>query len=67
MDYSHTRRLDAIHFAKDDRIEILAIAPWQIEKLDLSVDVVYNAHSFVEMPQAVVSNYANWDSEASQL
>lgn len=60
LDYRQTRHLDVIQFAEHDRIEILAIAPWQIERLNVSVDVVYNAHSFVEMPQSVVSNYAGW-------
>jgi putative sugar O-methyltransferase len=57
-DYRQTRQVDSIRFAGHDGIEILAIAPWQIERLDLSVDVIYNAHSFVEMPQRVVANYA---------
>ncbi|MEP7311082.1 MAG: putative sugar O-methyltransferase [Pseudomonadota bacterium] len=59
-DYRQTRGEEAIRFSDDDKIEILAIAPWQIEKLDLSVDLIYNAHSFVEMPPFVVSNYAAW-------
>ncbi len=58
-DYRKTRRLDRVQFAKNDELEILMIAPWQIEKLDLGVDVFYNAHSFVEMPQFVVANYAD--------
>lgn len=38
--------------------EILAIAPWQIEQLDIDIDLFWNAHSMVEMPQPVAANYA---------
>jgi putative sugar O-methyltransferase len=57
-DYRATRGLDAIRFAEDDSLEILCVAPWQIEKLASPVDLFHNAHSFVEMPEAVVANYA---------
>ena len=39
-------------------MEIICIAPWQIENLKLSIDIFYNAHSFVEMTPEIVSNYA---------
>lgn len=58
-DYRESRTLDRMQFSADEEREILAIAPWQIEKLDLAVDVFYNAHSFVEMPRFVVANYAD--------
>ena len=57
-DYRQTRGLARIEFSKDDDLEILAIAPWQIERLHVSVDLLYNAHSFVEMPEQVIANYA---------
>lgn len=57
-DYRGTRDLDAISFADDDSLEILCIAPWQIERLRMRLDLFHNAHSFVEMPEAVVRNYA---------
>jgi putative sugar O-methyltransferase len=57
-DYSETRSLDRIAFKDDDSLEILAICPWQIEALDLDIDVFWNAHSFVEMPWDVITNYA---------
>lgn len=57
-DFLETRSLDRITFRDDDELEILAICPWQIESLDLAVDVFWNANSFVEMPADVVSNYA---------
>jgi len=58
-DYLETRRTDRIAFRDDDSLEILAICPWQIEALDLSVDLFWNAHSFLEMPWDVVRNYAD--------
>jgi putative sugar O-methyltransferase len=58
IDYRQTRDRRAISFSDNDALEILAIAPWQIERLRLGIDVFYNAHSFVEMPAAVIANYA---------
>jgi putative sugar O-methyltransferase len=57
-DFSETKSLATISFRDDDSLEILAICPWQIEALDLHVDLFWNANSFVEMPWSVVSNYA---------
>lgn len=57
-DFTETRTLDRISFREDDSLEIIAICPWQIETLDVQVDVFWNASSFVEMPQSVVENYA---------
>jgi len=56
--YLKTKNLDKIEFNKTNELEILCIAPHQIEKLDASVDIFQNAHSFVEMPQPIVANYA---------
>jgi putative sugar O-methyltransferase len=58
VDYRQTRERSVIGFSDNDALEILAIAPWQIERLRLSIDVLYNAHSFVEMPAHVIANYA---------
>jgi putative sugar O-methyltransferase len=58
IDYGQTRGLSQIEFSDNDNLEILAIAPWQIERLAVSIDLFYNAHSFVEMPADVISNYA---------
>jgi hypothetical protein len=38
-------------------VSILCIAPWQIEDIGDSVDILMNSHSFVEMPRNVVRNY----------
>lgn len=56
--YLETRNLDCIEFDGTDDLEILCIAPHQIERLNVNIDIFQNAHSFVEMPQPVVANYA---------
>lgn len=58
-DYQEIKRRNAVKFLDDDSLEILCIAPWQIEMLDDEVDVFFNSHSFVEMPKEVVKNYAH--------
>jgi putative sugar O-methyltransferase len=60
IDYRLTRELSEIRFSDNDKLEILAIAPWQIERLRMSIDLFYNQQSFVEMPAEVVANYARW-------
>jgi putative sugar O-methyltransferase len=67
VDYRDSRELQSLVFSPDGTREILAIAPWQIEKLALNIDLIYNAHSFVEMPQFVVSNYADKLARLSQF
>jgi len=57
-DYRSLRRLDSIEFSADDSMEIFCIAPWQIEKFQGTVDIFMNSHSFVEMPNHIVRNYA---------
>jgi putative sugar O-methyltransferase len=57
-DYTETRGVERIRFRADDSREILCVAPWQLERLDVGVDLIYNAHSFVEMPDATVTHYA---------
>lgn len=56
-DYRATRGAP-VRFADDDTLEIACIAPWQIEQLEADIDLFHNAHSFVEMPEPVVANYA---------
>ncbi|WP_292471259.1 putative sugar O-methyltransferase [Methanolobus sp.] len=53
------QNLETIKFTDTDDLEIFCIAPWQIEKLQAQVDIFINAHSFVEMPKDIVSNYAH--------
>ena len=59
QDFRATQSRGSLTFADDDSLEILCILPHQIEHIASSTDVFYNAHSFVEMPEAVVQNYAN--------
>jgi putative sugar O-methyltransferase len=57
-DYRDLRSLRSIKFADDDSLEILCVAPWQVESIDARIDIAHNAHSFVEMPAEVVENYS---------
>ena len=57
-DYLETRSLNEIKFREDDDLEILAIAPWQIDRVSADIDLFYNAHSFAEIPEDAVRNYA---------
>jgi putative sugar O-methyltransferase len=58
-DYAVLRRRKSLAFASSDVLEVFCIAPWQIEQFTDSIDLFMNAHSFVEMPLAVVKNYAD--------
>lgn len=62
-DYSQTRNLKEISFENNNDLELLVIAPWQIEKIKAKVDIFWNSHSFVEMPENIVSNYARHINE----
>ena len=57
LDYRTLRQLESIKFSASDDLEILCIAPWQIEKFKSGADILMNSHSFVEMPSQVVQNY----------
>ncbi len=57
VDYEVLRHVESIEFLANDRLEILCVAPWQIEKFVSAVDLFMNSHSFVEMPRDVVRNY----------
>jgi putative sugar O-methyltransferase len=59
IDYREIKRRCSLAFAADDRLEILCIAPWQIELLEDEADILVNSSSFVEMPKAAVQNYAD--------
>ena len=58
IDYRETRDTEIINFQATDDLEILCIAPHQIDKVVAEIDFFHNAHSFVEMPEGVISNYA---------
>jgi putative sugar O-methyltransferase len=56
--YSETSKLGKIEFDSGDELEIICIAPHQIERLAVDVDIFQNSHSFVEMSSDIVKNYA---------
>lgn len=58
IDYSKTRDKKTIAFEATDDLEIFCIAPQQIDRVVAEIDFFHNAHSFVEMPEDVISNYA---------
>ena len=64
-DYRKLKDRSELRFKADDSLEILCIAPWQIELLSEEVDLFVNMHSFVEMPKEVVKNYAEKASAKS--
>ena len=59
QDYRDLRRKDSIQFSDDDNLEILCITPFQLPDFVGSLDLIHNAHSFVEMPREIITNYAN--------
>jgi len=58
FDYHTLKNRDLIQFSLNDNLEIFCIAPWQIENFKDKIDIFINSHSFVEMPEAVIKNYA---------
>jgi putative sugar O-methyltransferase len=54
--YRDTRGQTDLRFQGDHELEILCIAPHQLQFFGGKVDLVHNAHSFVEMPREVVAN-----------
>lgn len=57
-DYARTRSEGRLAFSDDGEREILAVAPWQLERFGGSFDLFFNSYSLQEMPPAVVANYA---------
>ena len=58
MDYIETSDMTKIKFSQTQEREIIAIAPWQIENVDASIDLLWNSCSFQEMTLRQVQNYA---------
>ena len=56
-DYLTTRTADPIRFQENDDREILAICPWQLERLEAEVDLLWNSASFQEIEPFAISNY----------
>lgn len=59
LEYDKLKNNSEIKFKEDNNLEILCIAPWQIEDLDQTTDIFLNSNSFVEMPKNIVQNYSN--------
>lgn len=62
-DYNDTKHLSRIEFDDMDKLEILCLAPWQIDKLDVKVDLFYNSESFQEMTVETIQNYCKYLSK----
>ena len=58
IDYRRSRNMEAIKFTDTDELEIFCITPQQIEKVESQIELFHNAHSFVEMPENIIGNYA---------
>ena len=59
-DYRQTSKYKKIHFSSDDKIEIIALCPWQIEMVEAEVDFFWNSYSFQEMTRDILVNYLNY-------
>tara|TARA_S200000501_G_C20754630_1_gene713259 strand:- start:105 stop:1151 length:1047 start_codon:yes stop_codon:yes gene_type:complete len=59
IDYRRTRKLKNINFSSNDQREIIAICPWEIEKIDANIDLFWNSASFQEMTHDMVLNYSH--------
>ena len=59
IDFKECIDKDSIKFKHTDELEIFCISPDQIDKVDSKIDFFHNAHSFVEMPEKIIRNYAN--------
>jgi len=59
-DYNDLKNYNKISFNKNDDLEILCIAPWQIENVEVKIDHFHNAASFQEMTPKIVKNYAKF-------
>lgn len=56
-DYLQLRDQNRITFNQDDSRQIIAIAPWQIEKGNFDIDLFWNSSSFQEMTLESVDHY----------
>jgi len=56
-DYLQLRDQNRITFNQDDSRQIIAIAPWQIEKGNFDIDLFWNSSSFQEMSLESVDYY----------
>lgn len=68
LDYRRLGLHSNFHFADTDDLEILCIAPWQMERVHTEIDIFQNDSSFVEMPGLVIEKYhqllERWDMKS---
>ncbi|WP_299809988.1 putative sugar O-methyltransferase [uncultured Roseibium sp.] len=57
FDYRETRSLETITPGNTAGKRIIPLCPWQLEKVEDSIDFFWNSSSFQEMGIAIVSNY----------
>ena len=60
IDYLSTKNTNGISFENNDKLEIICIPPWEIEKIKIEIDHFHNAASFVEMPKKIIENYVKY-------
>ncbi len=59
VDYEKNRTNKNIKFKNNSDLEILCIAPWQIDNLNVSnINHIHNANSFVEVPEEQLKFYS---------
>jgi len=58
LDYEHTRHRARITFSQNGEREIIALCPWQLERVEAEFDLFWNSTSFQEMTPEIVANYA---------
>lgn len=65
LDYRKLMVRDSFHFSDTDDLEIVCIAPWQMERINTEIDIFQNDSSFVEMPNLAIEKYhqllGRWD------
>ena len=49
----------SFNFGNDDQLEVVCILPHQLQQFRGELELLWNSHSFVEMPAETVANYAN--------
>jgi putative sugar O-methyltransferase len=59
-DYLSTSTSKELSFENNEKLEIICIPPWEIEKIKVEINHFHNAASFVEMPEEVIKNYVKY-------
>ena len=60
IDYLSTSESKELSFENNEKLEIICIPPWKIEKIKVEINHFHNAASFVEMPGKVIENYVKY-------